>query len=101
MDFHQSLAISSSKKLKQPNKKPPVKMKFLFVLFAIVAVVAAFPEQERERRGILAAPAVAAPWIAAPKIAPAVAIATGPKLLAAPAVVAAPALAPAWGLKGW
>ncbi|CAK9820936.1 hypothetical protein ANTPLA_LOCUS10976 [Anthophora plagiata] len=76
-------------------------MKFLFVLFAIVAVVAAFPEQERERRGILGVPAVAGPWIGASNIAPAVAIAAGPKLLAAPAVVAAPALAPAWGLKGW
>ncbi|XP_012152905.1 apidermin 2 [Megachile rotundata] len=78
-------------------------MKSLLILFAIVAVVAAFPEpeQERERRGILAAPALATPWIA-PKIAAApVAIAAAPKLLAAPAVVAAPALAPAWGLKGW
>ncbi|XP_076766380.1 apidermin 2 isoform X2 [Xylocopa sonorina] len=88
-----------SKKLKQHNK--PNKMKYLLILFAIVALAAAFPEQERERRGILAAPALATPWIAAPKIAaPAVAIAAAPKLLAAP-VVAAPALAPAWGLKGW
>lgn len=50
------------------------------ILFAIVAVVAAFPEPERERRGILAAPALAAPaWVAAPKIA------------AAPVAIAAPA----------
>ncbi|XP_076628464.1 apidermin 2 isoform X2 [Colletes latitarsis] len=74
-------------------------MKFLVILFAIVAIVAAFPEQERERRGILAAPALAAPWVAGPKLAaaPAIAVAAAPKLLAAPAVVAAPA----WGLKGW
>ncbi|XP_033188262.1 cuticle protein 16.5-like isoform X1 [Bombus vosnesenskii] len=78
-------------------------MKSLLILFAIVAVVAAFPEPERERRGILAAPALAAPaWVAAPKIAAAPVAIAAPKLLAAPAVVAAPALAaPAWGLKGW
>ncbi|XP_017765883.1 PREDICTED: uncharacterized protein LOC108554969 isoform X1 [Eufriesea mexicana] len=78
-------------------------MKSLLILFAIFAVVAAFPEQERERRGILAAPALAAPWVGGAKIAaaPAVAIAAAPKLLAAPAVVAAPALAAPWGLKGW
>ncbi|XP_034174049.1 apidermin 2 [Osmia lignaria lignaria] len=77
-------------------------MKFLFILFAIVAIVAAYPEQEvRERRGILGGPVLSSGWIG-PKIAAApVAIAAGPKLLAAPAVVAAPALAPAWGLKGW
>ncbi|KOC70071.1 hypothetical protein WH47_08332 [Habropoda laboriosa] len=72
-------------------------MKSLLILFAIVAVVAAFPEQERERRGILAAPALAAPWISPKIAAPAVAIAAAPKLVAAPAVVAAPG----WGLKGW
>ncbi|XP_054002717.1 uncharacterized protein LOC128889277 isoform X2 [Hylaeus anthracinus] len=78
-------------------------MKFLVILFAIVAVVAAFPEQERERRGILAGPALG--WAAGPKVAVAaapIAIATAPKLLAAPVAVAAPALAPAWGgLKAW
>lgn len=53
------------------------------VLFAIVAIVAANPEPERERRGILAGAALAAPW-GIPNIAAApVAIATGPKLLAA------------------
>ncbi|XP_031842420.1 apidermin 2 [Nomia melanderi] len=78
-------------------------MKSLVILFAIFAIVAAFPEQERERRGILAAPALAAPWVAGPKIAAApIAVAAAPKLLAAPAVVAAPALAAApWGLKAW
>ncbi|XP_053978887.1 cuticle protein 16.5-like isoform X1 [Hylaeus volcanicus] len=78
-------------------------MKFLVILFAIVAVVAAFPEQERERRGILAGPALA--WAAAPKVTVAaapIAIAAAPKLLAAPAVaVAAPALAPWGALKAW
>lgn len=54
------------------------------ILFAIVAVVAAFPEPERERRGILAAPALAAPaWVAAPKIAAAPVAIAAPKLLAA------------------
>lgn len=59
------------------------------ILFAIVAVVAAFPELERERRGVIAAPALAAvplaPTIAlaAPKVAPAIALAPAPKLLAA------------------
>lgn len=53
------------------------------ILFAIFAIVAAFPEQERERRGILAAPALAAPWIAAPKLAAAPIALAGPKLLAA------------------
>ncbi|XP_076239405.1 apidermin 2 [Calliopsis andreniformis] len=79
-------------------------MKYLMILFAIVAVVAAYPEPERERRGILAAPALAAPaaWAVAPKIAAApIAVATGPKLLAAPALVAAPALAAPWALKAW
>ncbi|XP_076174979.1 apidermin 2 [Ptiloglossa arizonensis] len=76
-------------------------MKSLVILFAIIAVVVAFPEQERERRGILAAPALAAPWVAAPKIAAPIAIAAAPKLLAAPAVVASPVLAPALGVKAW
>ncbi|XP_006612264.1 cuticle protein 16.5-like isoform X1 [Apis laboriosa] len=77
-------------------------MKSLLILFAIVAVVAAFPELERERRGVIAAPALAAvplaPTIAlaAPKIAPAIALAPAPKLLAAPAVVAAPGPWKAW-----
>ncbi|XP_076673513.1 apidermin 2 isoform X2 [Andrena cerasifolii] len=76
-------------------------MKYLVVLFAIVAIVAANPEPERERRGILGAPALAAGW-GIPNIAAApVAIATGPKLLAAPAVVAAPALGGWGGLKAW
>ncbi|KZC14134.1 hypothetical protein WN55_06366 [Dufourea novaeangliae] len=71
------------------------------ILFAIVAIVAAFPEQERERRGILAGPALASPWIGSNIAAAPIAIAAGPKLLAAPAVVAAPALASPWGLKAW
>lgn len=58
------------------------------ILFAIVAVVAAFPEFERERRGVVAAPALAAvplaPAVAlAPKVAPAIALAPAPRLLAA------------------
>ena len=78
-------------------------MKYLVVLFAIVAIVAANPEPERERRGILAGAGLASPWGGIPSIAAApVAIATGPKLLAAPAaVVAAPALGGWGGLKAW
>ncbi|XP_076287575.1 apidermin 2 [Lasioglossum baleicum] len=80
-------------------------MKSLVILFAIFAIVAAFPEQEqeRERRGILGGAALAGPWIGAPSIAaaPIGVAAVGPKLLAAPAVVAAPALASPWGLKAW
>ncbi|KOX68154.1 hypothetical protein WN51_06048 [Melipona quadrifasciata] len=89
-----------SKKLKPTHNKNPDKMKSLFILFAIVAVVAAFPEPDRERRGLLGAPAVA---LARPALAPAVAIAPAPIAIApAPALVAAPALGAApWGLKGW
>ncbi|XP_076656468.1 apidermin 2 [Halictus rubicundus] len=77
-------------------------MKSLVILFAILAVVAAFPEQERERRGILGGAALASPWIGASNIAAGpIAVAAVPKLLAAPAVVAAPALASPWGLKAW
>ena len=78
-------------------------MKYLVVLFAIVAVVAANPEPERERRGaILAAPALAAPW-GIPNIAAApIALAPAAKVLAAPAtLVGAPALAGWGGLKAW
>ncbi|XP_078035243.1 apidermin 2 [Augochlora pura] len=73
-------------------------MKSLVILFAIFAIVAAFPEQERERRGILAGPALAAPalvsqgWVAA---------APAAKILAAPAIVSAPALAGGWAGKVW
>ncbi|KAK1126366.1 hypothetical protein K0M31_005004 [Melipona bicolor] len=74
-------------------------MKSLFILFAIVAVVAAFPEPDRERRGLLGAPAVA---LARPALAPAVAIAPAPIAIAPAPLVAAPALGAApWGLKGW
>nr|AER08514.1 apidermin 2 [Apis cerana cerana] len=74
-------------------------MKSLLILFAIVAVVAAFPEFERERRGVVAAPALAAvplaPAVAlAPKVAPAIALAPAPRLLAA--LVAAPGPWKAW-----
>lgn len=57
------------------------------ILFAIVAVVAANPEPERERRGVLAAPVVAAhsAWAVGPShhAAPAVAIAAAPRVVAA------------------
>ncbi|CAD1478302.1 unnamed protein product, partial [Heterotrigona itama] len=56
-----------------------------FILFAIVAVVAAFPEPERERRGLLAAPALA---LARPALAPAIALAAPAP---APIAIAAPA----------
>lgn len=62
----------------------PVIGRLQVILFAIFAIAAAFPEQERERRGILAAPALASPWLAGPKIAAApIAVAAVPKLLAA------------------